>query len=59
MGFWLLTVAFGNLLVALLAKFAELPLEQFFWVFAGLMALAAVLFTARAYFYEPMDYPQT
>jgi POT family proton-dependent oligopeptide transporter len=59
MGFWLLTVAFGNLLVAMLAKFAELPLEQFFWVFAGLMALAAALFSARAYFYVPRDYPQT
>ncbi len=59
MGFWLLTVAFGNLLVAMLAKFGDLPLEQFFWVFAGLMALAAALFSARAYFYVPRDYPQT
>ena len=41
MGFWLLTVALGNVLVALLARFSELKLEDFFWVFAGLMAAAA------------------
>ncbi len=58
MGFWLLSVAFGNILVALTARFGHLPLVQFFWVFAGLMALAAMLFSLRAYFYVPRDYPQ-
>lgn len=59
MGFWLLTVAVGNLLVAFTAKFSHLPLVEFFWLFAGLMALFAMLFSFRAYFYVPQDYPQT
>lgn len=58
MGFWLLTVAFGNVLVALLAKFSELELVNFFWVFAGLMAIAAVLFGVRASTCQVKDYPQ-
>lgn len=58
MGFWLLTVAFGNKLVALLAGFKSLDLVSFFWVFAALMAGAAILFTARAAFYTVKDYTQ-
>lgn len=58
MGFWLLTVAFGNVLVALLAHFGNLKLVDFFWVFAGLMAVAAVIFIARAAFYQVRDYTQ-
>lgn len=58
MGFWLLTVAFGNVLVALLARFGDLQLEDFFWVFAGLMAVAAVIFAVRAAFYQVRDYTQ-
>lgn len=58
MGFWLLTVAFGNVLVALLARFGNLALVDFFWVFAGLMALAAVIFVVRAAFYQVRDYTQ-
>lgn len=55
MGFWYLTVAFGNMLVSLLAEFGKLPLIQFFWVFAGLMAISGVLFGARAYFFVERD----
>lgn len=58
MGFWLLTVALGNALVALLAQFAHLKLEDFFWLFAGLMAIAAVIFAIRAANYQVRDYPQ-
>lgn len=58
MGFWLLTVALGNVLVALLAKFSDLELVDFFWVFAGLMAVAALLFGLRAMGYQTKDYPQ-
>ncbi len=58
MGFWLLTVALGNVLVALLARFSQLKLENFFWVFAGLMAVAAVIFSVRAAVYQVRDYPQ-
>lgn len=58
MGFWLLTVSIGNALVALLAHFSDLPLAQFFWIFAGLMACAGVIFGIRASFYQVRDYPQ-
>ncbi|HEX4335519.1 MAG TPA: hypothetical protein VH062_06365 [Polyangiaceae bacterium] len=55
MGFWYLTVAFGNMLVSLLAEFGKLPLVQFFWVFAGLMAISGLLFGMRAYFFVERD----
>ena len=58
MGFWLLSVTLGNMLVALTAHFGHLPLVQFFWLFAGLMGLAALLFALRAYFYLPREYFQ-
>lgn len=58
MGFWFLTVALGNVLVALLARFGHLALVNFFWVFAALMAVAALIFVFRASFYEVRDYPQ-
>jgi POT family proton-dependent oligopeptide transporter len=58
MSFWLLTIAFGNILVSLLAEFGKLPLLQFFWLFAGLMLLAGLLFGLRAYFYVERDYIQ-
>ena len=58
MGFWLLTVAFGNVLVALLAGFEGLDPAAFFWVFAGLMAIAAVGFGVRAHFYKYRDVTQ-
>ena len=58
MGFWLLSVALGNILVALTARFSHLSLVNFFWLFAGLMGLSALLFSARVFFYVPRDYPQ-
>ncbi len=58
MGFWMLTVSFGNILVALLARFEALPRAQFFWTFAGLMLGAAVLFGVRASFYRYQTYTQ-
>jgi len=58
MGFWLLTVALGNVLVALLAAFGNLPLVDFFWTFAGLMGGAAVLFGLIASRYRYRDYTQ-
>jgi POT family proton-dependent oligopeptide transporter len=51
MGFWLLTVSLGNVFVALLAKFGQLELSQFFLVFAGFMFLAGIIFGIRAKFY--------
>src|SRR5262249_45351359 len=58
MSFLNLTVTLGNVLVALLAYFAGLTLVNFFWVFAGLMAAAGVLFAIRSLFYVQKDYPQ-
>ena len=57
MGFWLLTVAAGNVLVSVIAKI-KLPEAQFFWVFAGLMAGAGLLFGIRAYFFKQQDFIQ-
>ena len=58
MGFWMLAVSLGNILVALLARFQELPRVQFFWTFAALMLGAAVLFGVRAAFYRYHTYTQ-
>ena len=62
MGFWLLNVTIGNLLVVLITYwFADMSknrLAQFFWVFAALMAGAAGLFGLRAAFYKYQDYTQ-
>ncbi len=58
MGFWMLTVSLGNILVALLARLEDLPRVQFFWTFAGLMLAAAVLFGVRAAFYRYQTYTQ-
>ena len=58
MGFWLLTVSFGNILVALLARFESLPRVQFFWTFSALMLGAALLFALRAAFYRYQTYTQ-
>lgn len=58
MGFWLLTVSLGNVIVVLLSVFGGLALEDFFWTFAALMAGAALLFGLRASFYKYKDYPQ-
>ena len=58
MGFWLLTVALGNVFVGFLARFSKLALVDFFWVFAGLMAIAAFIFSFRAHFYKYKEYSQ-
>lgn len=58
MGFWLLTVALGNVLVAVLARFSSLELKEFFWLFAALMAVAAIIFAIRASIYVVKDYTQ-
>lgn len=58
MGFWLLSVSLGNVLVAYLSRFQDLSLVNFFWVFAGLMALAALLFAVFSLFYKYKEYQQ-
>jgi POT family proton-dependent oligopeptide transporter len=58
MGFWMLTVSLGQVLVTLLASLEDLPRVKFFWIFTAMMAAAAVLFGIRARFYKTRDYTQ-
>jgi len=59
MGFWLLGVTFGNVLVAFLAPMeAILSLSDFFWLFTGLMVAASFLFMWLAYMYKGQQYLQ-
>jgi POT family proton-dependent oligopeptide transporter len=59
MSFWLLCVTFGNLLVAFLAPLQKtIALSSFFWLFAGLMAGAALIFSLLASFYRGKTYLQ-
>ena len=58
MGFWLLTFSFGNMLVAFLAPLQALSLATFFWIFAGLMVVAAVVFVILAARYRGKTYLQ-
>jgi proton-dependent oligopeptide transporter, POT family len=57
MGFWLLAVSLGNVLVSIVSLI-KLPPAEFFWVFAALMGAAGLLFGLRAYFYKQQDYVQ-
>ncbi len=60
MGFWLLCVTFGNVLVAFLAPMQTiLSLSEFFWVFTVLMLVASVIFAVLAYFYKGRTWLQT
>jgi POT family proton-dependent oligopeptide transporter len=58
MSLWYLFVSLGNKLVAVVALIQGLSLENFFWLFAGLMAAAGLLFGVVAYFYTYRDYTQ-
>jgi proton-dependent oligopeptide transporter, POT family len=59
MGFWLLCVTFGNLIVAFLAPLQETyALSEFLWLFAGLMVIAAAIFAVLAFFYQGKSYLQ-
>ena len=61
MGFWLLSVSLGNILTAKLTVITAAlgwSLTGFFWLFAGLMAVAAVLFGLISTVYRYRDYSQ-
>lgn len=59
MGFWLLVVSLGNVLAAaVFTAFKDQTLEQLFWIFSGLMALASVIFAVCSFFYTQKDYTQ-
>src|SRR5690606_2136324 len=53
MGFWLLCVTFGNVLVAFLSPMQTiLAQSDFFWVFTALMTGAAIVFAILAKLYK-------
>jgi POT family proton-dependent oligopeptide transporter len=59
MSFWLLTVAAGNAMAGLLFhNLEDWALVDFFWLFAGLMGAAALLFSLRAAFYKYREFAQ-
>ena len=59
MGFWLLCVTVGNLIVAFLSPLQKaFPLSTFFFVFAGLMTAASLVFALMAYIYKGKSYLQ-
>jgi hypothetical protein len=59
MGFWLLCVTFGNLLVAFLAPLQKAYLlSEFFWIFTALMGGAAGIFMVMALLYRGKTYLQ-
>lgn len=58
MGFWLLSVSLGNKLTAIVTKLPDMELQRSFWVFAGLMAVAGVLFGLRSAVYRYRYYTQ-
>jgi POT family proton-dependent oligopeptide transporter len=58
MGFWLLSVALGNKLTAVVTALPDMDMLTSFWAFAALMAVAAVLFGIRATFYKGQEHTQ-
>ena len=59
MGFWLLCVTFGNVIVVFLAPLQkQFSLETFFWIFAVLMTAAALAFGLLAATYQGKSYLQ-
>ncbi len=60
MSIWYLAVGSGNLFTALVSKLVPLSGAAYFWFFAGLMLVAAVLFrrVARRYRYVPAPPPE-
>ncbi|HIN86836.1 MAG TPA: hypothetical protein EYN06_10170, partial [Myxococcales bacterium] len=57
MGFWLLLVTIGDLLVVFVTRMKFAP-EKGFWIYAVLMVVAGLLFTVRAKFYRYKSYTQ-
>jgi proton-dependent oligopeptide transporter, POT family len=58
MGFWLLTVSLGNVVVVLISMIEGLSTIMFFWMFSGMTLVAAFIFLITAYFYKYQDYVQ-
>ncbi|XP_015171560.1 PREDICTED: peptide transporter family 1 isoform X2 [Polistes dominula] len=57
---WLLTVAFGNLIVVIIAKVSFFNRQVYeFFLFAGLMFAFMILFSIMTLFYKYTDVPET
>nr|XP_033802595.1 solute carrier family 15 member 2 isoform X2 [Geotrypetes seraphini] len=52
---WLLTVAFGNLIVLIIAQTVALEQWAEFVLFAGLLFVVCIIFSIMGYFYIPVD----
>lgn len=55
MSFWFLTITEGNLLTAYVAKVNRFQGPPFFWFFAGLMLVGAIVFALVAARYRPVE----
>jgi POT family proton-dependent oligopeptide transporter len=55
MSFWLLTVFLGNFITAGLTELVKLEGAAYFWLFTGLMLVAAILFREVARRYRPVS----
>ncbi|HSD20325.1 MAG TPA: MFS transporter, partial [Anaeromyxobacter sp.] len=53
MSLWFLTIALGNLLTAVLTRLVSLEGAAYFWLFSGLMLVAAFAFREVARRYRP------
>ena len=58
MGFWYLSISLGQVLVFFVKGIKDLAPVTSFWIFSGLMFVAAALFAIRARFYKEKDYTQ-
>ncbi len=58
MGFWLLNVTIGDLLVVFVTRIEFASMATFFWVFAVLMLVAGLAFGWRARSYTYRSYTQ-
>ena len=58
MGFWLLNVTLGDLLVGFITRVEFASQAPVVWVFAGLMLVAGLIFGLRARSYKYQDYSQ-
>ncbi|XP_043674367.1 peptide transporter family 1-like isoform X1 [Vespula pensylvanica] len=57
---WLLTVAFGNLIVVIIAEISFFSRQVYeFFLFAGLMLIFMILFGIMTMFYKYTDIPET
>ena len=58
MGFWLFTVAVGNVIVIAFSKMKDLPWETFFWSFSAMAVGAGIVFAFLARLHTYRNYTQ-